>query len=1270
MTVHATFQGTERFQVLRRLGSGSFGNVYEVLDRSEGIRVALKQPHDPQAQGLLRFKQEFRTLAEVSHPNLVSLFELVGSEGQWCFTMELVEGTDLYTSLRGPLQPTLTDPRLAHLYLGFGSTSAVDPPTPPYPSSDSWGGDGETLVQLPPSPSSPRQPDRIRRMFAQVAEGLLALHREGLIHRDLKPSNVMVTPGDRVVILDFGLAVPTAPQEGHYGRRERVTGTPAYLAPEQLEGSPASESGDWYAFGVMLFQALTGVLPFQGAYRELLHRKRTENAPAPSTLVEGIPEDLDRLVCSLLHRDPGHRPSGPEVLLRLDPSAPPLRPGHAPPRDDLGLPGCHPTAQKALLEAFEQVRMGHPAVALLHGLPGMGKSAVVRQFLREVRGRSNRVLVLHARCFAQENLPFKAVDGLVDDLAELLRYMDPRALRPLLPEHTAALARLFPVLEQVAEIRASHPPVPDLPDPLTLRRRAFGALGELLRRLAKRHPLLLVVEDLQWGDRDSESLLLDLLHTRDTSPCLLVLTCPTEDLNRSQLLQALRGPKPPCPLTTVRLDLLPPDRCLEVTRAALTPGQDPDGTLARWAAQESGGHPFFLAELIQLLRQRPASLPQDQLGLDAHLKARLQSLPATSYPLLETLAVAGHPVDWPVLTLAAGVEGQTEPLLPVLRNAHVLRVRGSAAERKVVEFFHERFRQPLTQDLSPEQIRAAHRSLAEAYARLRPEEAGTLAFHFSRGGEPIRAAHHARAAAEAAAHALAFDRAAELFQLSISLRPPADPVLSELYRQMGDALAHAGRGPEAAEAYLRTASLLKGETAVRAFRRAAEEYFRSGHIEKGIEILAPQLKAFGESFPTSRLGILLNLAWWRLRLRLRGLKIAPEGPLDPVELERVDLLWAAAMGLAPVDPFRSTGFQARQLWHTLRLGEPFRVVRGLAHETLFQALRGSRNLRRIREVLDLTIERAAALDHPNPEGRALIAQGLSAICQGNWRLAHRSLEAAEHLLGERCTGLDYEVHIAQNYGMVAASVLGDLPLLRRRLPVLLQEARDRGNWLAQTHLRTCLGLYPALMEDDPGAALHELREALQGWPQHGFQTVHFFELVSRLNVELYAGRTFGPRAYLQGIWPKVRRSAFLRAQAMRITMLELRSRLAVACAAQMPTDGLRRSLLLLRAKRDALTLRREHLAYGEALALKQLACIRYLQGDEMEAEELLHQAMDAFGACDMALHGALCNLALGLWASDGARVDEATAWLTGQGIRQPERWLAMHLPLGDAFRKR
>src|SRR5579872_4950886 len=243
------------------------GVVYRAYDRQRKMPVALKTCHDRSIESLLHLKEEFRTLSDVVHPNLVALYDLLSESGHWFFTMELLEGVDFYRFVR--------------------------------PSSESadFG--------------------RLRTALRQLVEGVDALHHAGILHRDLKPSNVLVTPAGSVVVLDFGLATGLRDQTVNPAAIQYVRGTVSYMSPEQCAARPLTTASDWYSIGLMLYEALTGRLPFRGSSLRIVHDKQTLAPPAPSDLVQGIPEDLNAVCRDLLQIEPGRRPSGNGILSRL-----------------------------------------------------------------------------------------------------------------------------------------------------------------------------------------------------------------------------------------------------------------------------------------------------------------------------------------------------------------------------------------------------------------------------------------------------------------------------------------------------------------------------------------------------------------------------------------------------------------------------------------------------------------------------------------------------------------------------------------------------------------------------------------------------------------------------------------------------------------------------------------------------------------------------------------------------------------------------------------
>src|SRR5919197_1129360 len=386
---------TDRYELRELICQGGIGLVYRAWDREAEREAALKALRSVGPEELYRLKNEFRALAGLSHPNLAQLYELTVVADECFFTMELVEGANLVDHVRG----------------------------------------GGTRCDF----------ERLGACLPQLAAGLAALHGAGKLHRDIKPSNVLVAAG-RVVMLDFGLVTALASRRASESTGSLV-GTLAYMAPEQLWGCALSAATDWYALGIMLYEALTGRLPFTGA--ALLLDRHKAMPPSPRSLAAEIPGHLDALTMRLLRPAPEERPPEAELLRLL--GACQVRP--AEPRALAPPSGAGPFVGRAaelglLSDAFEATRRGAFVSVEVQGASGVGKTALLRRFL-DLLEAEDRALVLRARCHPHEAVPFKAVDGLVDGLSHFLVRQPPAELQSLLPRNAAALARLFPVLARV-----------------------------------------------------------------------------------------------------------------------------------------------------------------------------------------------------------------------------------------------------------------------------------------------------------------------------------------------------------------------------------------------------------------------------------------------------------------------------------------------------------------------------------------------------------------------------------------------------------------------------------------------------------------------------------------------------------------------------------------------------------------------------------------------------------------------------------------------------
>jgi hypothetical protein len=1209
------------YEILGELGRGGMGVVYRAFDRRRGVAVALKALPRIGPSALERFKREFRVLADVAHPNLVTLHELVSDGHGWFLTMELVEGVDF----------------LAHVRAGDEAT----------------------------------RPGRLRDALRQLAAGVAALHRAGKLHRDLKPSNVRVDRSGRVVILDFGLAAELGPDGQHQSTEAHVLGTAAYMAPEQAAGLPVSPAADWYSVGVMIYEALTGRRPFGGGAAEVLAAKQVHEPP-PRERVPGVPRDLDALCSELLRRDPRERPAGADILRRLGvaPDGPgTVLPSQSPPQQAIPLVGRRRHLE-ALEAAFAAVQRGRTVAVFMHGASGAGKTALARRFLDGLIGRDAAV-VLTGRCYEQEAVPYKALDGLVDALSHYLRRLSDADARALLPRDVLSLARVFPVLRCVEAVAASPGRSLEVPEPQELRRRAFAALRELLARLGDREPLVLFIDDLQWGDLDSAALLTELIRPPD-APCLLLLGCyRSEDAGTSPFLRALRRPESMYPEGDRRelaVEALKPAEAADLAAMLLDTDDPTSHPLAATIARESDGSPFFVAELVRHVQaglDLPGHIsPGEDVTLDRVLWARIERLPDDARRLLEVVAISGRPIGQTEASRAAEVGADGREAAAVLRSGRLVRGTGSA-ERDEVETYHDRIRETIVAHLGPAVQEQHHRRLAhvlKAWGQADPE---VLAFHFHGAGEAEAASEYYAMAADRAARALAFDRAVTLYRRALDLGPSSDASRRSLRTELAEALANAGRGAEAAEEYLAATDGVFAAEAIDLRRRAAGQLLISGHVDAGLVVLRDVLGAVGIRFPGTPRRALASLLLQQIRLGLRGLDFRPRdaSQVPAEDLARIDICWSAAIGLSNIDVIRGAHFQSRGLLLALRAGDAFRIARALVVEAAHASTSHGSSCRRPAKLFRVADRMVRQLDHPYTTGLLWLIRGIVAYLECRHREVQESLSRASETFRHHCPGAIWESDTSHIYTIWSLADMGEIAELVRRRSALLRAARDRGDLYAEANLNTYSMPIARLAADEVNEADEELSRILSRWSQRGYYLQHKNAMVARTMIELYREVGSGTTAWgvIQGQWGGYNTSLLNRIKFNRIDIHQLRGRSAIA-AARRSADP--RDLLRI-AEIDARCLDRERTPCSAAMARMIRAGAAATRGDAELARVHLLEAAGRFEALDMRLWAWAARRRLGeLLGGDegGDLVARADAWMTDQAIRNPARMTAMLIP--------
>ncbi len=1244
--------------MLRRIGAGGMGVVYEALDRERDAIVALKTLRSLKPDALLRFKTEFRALADIQHPNLVTLGELYEDKERWFFTMEMVGGMHFLDYIRRADEVVDED-------LPAGATPSIG--TMDQPTVDVPSGGGRSSTPTPaPAPRADRLAsgadlERVRAAFAQLALGLSALHRAQKVHRDVKPSNILVTPEGRVVILDFGLIADLLNMvpESH------LVGTFSYMAPEQAGLKQVGPAADWYSVGVLLYQALTGRLPISGNAREVLVLKQAFEPAPPHTIAE-VPDDLDALAMDLLRIDPASRPSGADILRRLHADDTPhvvsMR-GHA----------AHFVGRRmeidALRKAYAMTRKARSVVFFVHGESGVGKSALIRHFTDGVRREDPNAVVFAGRCYERESVPYKAVDGVIDALSRFLAGLSDAEASAVLPRQRGLLGQVFPVMRRIEPIAQAPRPEPGALDPLVLRARLFAALRELFTRVAEGRPVVIVIDDLQWADADSLALLAEVMRHPGAPRALLVAT-----MRAALASEEVRGEASPIrtvdeiaqvfegDVRRLSIESLPRDDARALVTALLRDAGAGAEVSAEAVAEEAGGHPLFIDELV---RHRLAlGEHAGPVRLQDALRARVERLDPGARKLLELLAVAGSPLVQETAASAAKIDfAELTRQVAVLRAGALVRTIG-ARRTDAVEVYHDRVRDAVMLSLDAAGKKDAHMRLALALEASHKADPEALAEHWRGAGDLEKAASYAAWAAGEAADALAFDRAARLYELALDLRPKEGEEGAALRSKLGDALANAGRGAEAADAYRRAATMATPGEALDLRRRAADQLLRCGHIDEALSTFRVVLAAVGMDMPDTARGALASFLFRRAQIRLRGLGFEEreESLIAPEDLTRIDTCWSAAAGLGLVNNILGQYFQARCLLFALEAGEPHRVQRALAMEASYSSAEGGKAQKRTAELLGMAQAMAKRLDHPYAVALATMAEGIGATLEGRWKTGHESSQRAEAMFRDRCTGVNWEVATSRWFENWSLAYRGGIGELVKRIPAHLHEAKERGDLYAIITHSTGLANLVWLAEDDPEEARARQREALARWSRKTFHVEHWWAMLADGQSHLYAGDPAGGLEMVNERWPQLSDSLLLMCQLTRLEATQLRARCALALARARPAE---RKSLLRAVEQDAQRILKERMPWSEPWALLLRAGVAATQGDAARAATLLRDAAAGFDAGHMALYAAAARWQRGriVGGDEGrALVADAEQWMGEQSIANKAKMAAMHAP--------
>lgn len=1192
-------QASERYELIRPLGEGGVGTVYVALDRETGERVALKTLTRMTPLNVLRFKREFRALANIRHRNLVKLYELEHSDSGWFLTMELVEGVSLL----------------------HGLDANVD--------------DAQARERM------------IFERFHQLAEGVQAIHQAGMLHCDLKPTNVMLEHDGRVVVLDFGLIRELSASGEQMSLDGTTSGTPAYMPPEQARGEELTPASDWYAFGAMLYEALSGVLPIDGRNAMQLIQRKLHN-DAPSLPRTAAPRTVRHLCAKLLQRNPQERADAQQVLqvlshaldrgqrddvssvssdfntLSADAFVPDTQTGQAIP-ELFGREAEHLQLEAALAACMRERTM---VCEHVRGLSGSGKSSLVQSFLTHSVAVADEPLVLRSRCYERETMAFKSIDGLVDALVKFLLTLDEIQVAHLLPLNFATLTALFPALERIPAVQTLMSGAPrgaNQGDSLQLRRRAEEAFRRLLKAIAHLRPLVVWIDDLQWGDLDSAQMLQDWLARPFDEPVLLILSYRSDETATSVCLSALLSAeaKRAQSVQQHEIDLRPlKDSDIHALCASRIGASHSVAPLVAQIVRDAQGNPYLATQLTALARAKLARGDKDlrSLSVDDLVLHTSAMLSDAALQLLRVLSVAGRPLAPRVALAASNIVSDQRARLHELQTLRLVRTR-DVSGAKLLEVYHDRVRTSIDGALGEAERKAIHRTLLQMLRSNGSSDAAWMYELALGAGERGLARHYGLLAADTAHANLAFERAAELYERTLPLTG-SDAERSQVLQKLALAQVHCRRGKRAANTYLEASSLTQGPERIELLRLAASHLLRSGCFEEGEQIVQQVLQGLDIRVPETELGLYAAIGWERTRIAVleRTVRVRADAAVPP-EAMRIGTLYAMlALDTQCYMPLRAALFQMRTTRMCFQYGERQTTARAYCMNAALASLSAERSR------VDQMLARAEALiDIRNDPATTFELYCTRTMCAGMLGRMTDAIEAArvaEELYASNNAGGElgdyFYMFLVRAVLCSAWQGLGRHREAGEEVRRLLADAAATDNRCAElfaTQVRTGHEQAENCCRDSR-ARLDAERAAL---PTRELTGLHLVHMISVMRVGCVAGEHAWAFALYDDFAPKLEASPLARGFYLVYTLRLYHARLVLnRIVAQRDSGSASEPLRAIRA--DLRWLERRAPAEFRLPAVTQLqARVAAISGNRARAAELLEQsrlAHVALGAAD------------------------------------------------------
>ncbi len=736
-----------RYTVIKKLGEGGKGIVFKCMDNNLGRLVALKliKGDALDTESYSRIMREAKTTARLSHPNIMSIYDMLRDDGKFYMVVEYVEGQRL-------------DSYISNYRNGMPLTEVL-------------------------------------RVSMALASALEYAHDHGVLHRDIKPENVMISAEGVPKLMDFGLAKSIdSPTLTHAGT---IVGTPAYLSPETALGRDADARSDLYSLGCVIYQMATGQPPFASKESLKLIYSHIHDIPvAPSKINNSIPQSLDSVIMKLLRKNPDDRFQSAGKLLqtlnelaRSEKNAGKGTIANGDSGNDAGTSSLISRKTGGLIGLDEEIstirnladiaKLGDGRTVAIIGETGQGKSRLADDIRDYAMLRGFKTITVKGR----DNRTSSPLYFFTELMRGYLYMAPPQLIYKICGNYADVAVKLLP------EIATKVGPVNELPgmDQDVSRSRFHDGIVDIMKNMSAEAPLAVIFEDLQFADQGTVNVLHTLLEFVERMPLLLVLTVgvPDEDAP-SSILEKLYSNRS---VTFIRLHNLDRERTTDFIVEFLSEKKENvTSQFVDFVYSKTDGNPLYIEEVLKLLIDKKLIFksesgswdrkPISELGVPSSLKGlikeRLAGLDDFSIMILEHASIIGQEFDIDILSELVG-DGSERFLdtLEKLIKKKILSERRTTPGNFRLLFTNPQIYAFFYDDLSLLRKRRMHLKVGQIiearYGDKDSEYFGDLAHHYLEGGDIRNALKYRIRLGDLWASSYEFQRASDEYHQALEL---------------------------------------------------------------------------------------------------------------------------------------------------------------------------------------------------------------------------------------------------------------------------------------------------------------------------------------------------------------------------------------------------------------------------------------------------------------------------------------------------------------------